>query len=774
MKNRNAFRGGAYALAISTVVLAILIVVNIFASSLPSSATRYDISASKLYSITSNTKVVVNALEQDVTIYWIVQSGEENEVVENLLSKYDSLSARVTVVKKNPDVYPTFAGQYTDEAVQNNSLIVECGERSRFISYGDIFVQEPDIYSYSYNTSFDGEGAITSAIDYVTTEELPQIYILEGHGEADLPASFQEQIEKENMEVKPLSLLTVDDIPEDADCVMIYAPSSDISQEEKELLEHYAAEGGKLFVAAGPVQDGILENLYSLLADYGVRANEGVVVEPDREHYSFQGPLSLLPAMNSHAITDSLMEENYYPTMPVSLGLTVPEDSEGVVVLLTTSDTAFSKLEGYAMTDYEKEEGDIDGPFALAVSIDTAGAGRIVWFTSSHFLNDMHNAVSSGANANLGMLEQFEALGAAFIIEDVEDFGQYGLDNPVCTVSLTTADRSFEIRLGDYSKMDSQRYISIGDGNVYLVKHDPLDEFSAKLSAVIDHDQIPAFGQVTRIQFSGSEHYTVTYQEESPDTYCGEDVYFTQINGKTAPLDTELVKGYLRRISNLTLTDYVSYNATDEELRTYGLDQPELTVTVEYTPDEENSRETSFILHISRDPATEPGNDSEDEEYSAYVRVGESRILYQISSDRYETLMDASYNTLRHQELLTADFADIRQIDVSLEGSQYTFTPKSKGNEISWFYQNEELETIDFPDALAALTAEEFTSERPAQKEEIRLTVLLENARFPEVEIALYRYDGACCLAELDGESIALVARESVVDLIEAIRSIVL
>ena len=405
MKNRNAFRGGSYSLTISVVVLAILVVVNIFASALPTAVTKYDISASKLYSITSNTKVVVNALEQDVTIYWVVQSGQEDEVIENLLGKYDSLSDHIQVVKKNPDVYPTFAEQYTDETVMNNSLIVECGDRSRFIGYDDIYVQEADIYSYSYNTSFDGEGAITSAIDYVVSEELPQAYILEGHGEADLPASFQEQIEKENIETNTLSLLTVDAIPEDADCVMIYAPESDISQEEKDLLADYAADGGKLFVVAGPVQDGVLENLYDLLVDYGVEANEGIVVEGDREHYSFQGPAVLLPDMSSDTITDSLIEENYFPIMPISLGLTVTENtgSGTVTELLTTSYTSYSKLAGYSMTDYEKEDGDIDGPFALAVSIDTAGEGKIIWFTSSYFLDDMYNATSSGANANLGM-----------------------------------------------------------------------------------------------------------------------------------------------------------------------------------------------------------------------------------------------------------------------------------------------------------------------------------------------------------------------------------
>ena len=383
---QNALRGGAYSLAVSAVVLAILVVVNILASALPTSLTKYDISASKLYSITSNTKVVVNALEEDVTIYWVVQSGAEDEIIENLLGKYESLSGHIQVVKRNPDVYPAFAEQYTDETVENNSLIVECGDRSRYIALDDIYLGEMNLYTGSYNTTdFDGEGAITSAIDYVTSEALPRVYLLEGHGEQALPASFQEQIEKENMETDTLSLLTVDELPEDADCVLIYAPESDLAPEERELLADYAAEGGKLLVIAGPVRDGLLENLYGLLADYGVEASEGIVVEGDREHYAaFQGPAVLLPEMNSDPITDPLMEENYYPVMPLALGLTTARYTGGAAVteLLTTSQDAYSKLDGYAMTDYEREEGDIDGPFALAVSIETPGEGKIVWFTS--------------------------------------------------------------------------------------------------------------------------------------------------------------------------------------------------------------------------------------------------------------------------------------------------------------------------------------------------------------------------------------------------------
>lgn len=402
-RNRIAFQGGSYSLIATAVVLAILIALNILVSALPANLTKYDISASKLYSITSNTKVVVNALEEDMTIYWIVQSGEEDDVIETLLNKYDSLSDHITVVKKNPDVYPTFAEQYTSETVQNNSLVVECGERSRFIGYDDIYVQEPDIYSYSYNTSFDGEGAITSAIDYVVTEDLPQLYVVEGHGEQALPDNFQEQIEKENIEINTLSLLTVDAIPEEADCVLIYEPSSDLSEQEVEMLSSYAEAGGKLLVMAGPTEEGSLSNLYSLLSAYGVSTTEGIVVEGDREHYTGY-PYVLLPEMSSHAITDPLMEEHYYPNMPISQGMTVDETAgSAVTVLLSTSEEAFSKSAGYQLTSYEKEEGDVDGPFAVGLSIDCSNEGQIVWFSSAAFLDDMYNALSSGSNSDLAM-----------------------------------------------------------------------------------------------------------------------------------------------------------------------------------------------------------------------------------------------------------------------------------------------------------------------------------------------------------------------------------
>ncbi len=403
MKNKIALKGGSYSLVLTGIVLAILIAVNVLASVLPSTWTQLDISSAKLYSITSNTKAVVNALEKDVTIYWVVQSDKEDDIIENLLAKYESLSEHIEVVKKNPDVYPTFAQQYTSETVLNNSLIVECGDSSRYISYEDIYLTEADMASYSYTTSFDGEGAITSAIDYVVSEDHPKLYMTEGHGEAEVSAVFAEQIEKQNIETVTFTLLNSDTIPEDADVVLIHAPASDISKEEKDMLAEYTKNGGKLMVMAGPAEDGVLTNLYSLLGDYGVEAAEGIVAEGDRNYYAFRQPYILLPDMAEHEITNPLIEGNYYAIMPIAQGLTVTDTTGSVTQLLTTSEMAYSKADGYAIETYEKEEGDADGPFATAVAVDCGSGGQMVWFASSNFLDDMYNAYSSGANLDLGM-----------------------------------------------------------------------------------------------------------------------------------------------------------------------------------------------------------------------------------------------------------------------------------------------------------------------------------------------------------------------------------
>lgn len=458
----------------------------------------------------------------------------------------------------------------------------------------------------------------------------------------------------------------------------------------------------------------------------------------------------------------------------------------------------------YGVLQYEERKEEISNSDEVVLEISADDVTGLSWEYNSQTLSfhkdeiwtyDDDEAFPVSEEKIDELLDVFGEFRVSFVIEDVEDYAQYGLDDPVCTIDIETADETYEIQLGDYSTMDSERYVSIGDGNVYLVQEDPLDTYDAVLSDMIQNDETPSFGsaEIAQIQFSGSEDYQISYVEDSTDSYCADDVYFTEQDGETRPLDTSNVDSYLSVISNLDLTDYVTYNATEEELASYGLDDPDLTVTVQYTPEddedtEENEAvEQTFVLNLSRDPeeaaaaaseaksGTEESGDSEDsEEVTAYVRVGDSQIVYQLTTDQYNSLTAASYNDLRHQEVLTADFDDIQQIDISLEDQEYTIDVTEEDDEKTYSYGGEELDISDFQSALEALTADSFTDEEPADKEEIGLTLHLDNENYPEVTVDLYRYDGSYCLAVVDGEPVSLVERSYVVDLVEAVNAIVL
>ena len=450
----------------------------------------------------------------------------------------------------------------------------------------------------------------------------------------------------------------------------------------------------------------------------------------------------------------------------------------------------------FALSRYQakKEQIQTNGEVVLEIPVDSVQAlsweydGETLSFhKDDKWIYDEDEAFPVDGEKIEGLLNQFSAIGAAFTIENPEDLSPYGLSDPTCSITITTDEETYTILLGGYSTMDSQRYVSIGDGNVYLVADDPLDDFDIGLRDLLDPDDIPAFDQVSEITFTGSENYQIfyeAYEDGSARTYCADDVYFVQQEDGTLPLDTDKVNSYLQTIRYLDLSDYVTYNVTDEELAQYGLDDPQLTIQVDYTEENEDGDEVSdtFTLHISRDPeelAKAEASESEDEEdteeeITAYARVGDSPIVYRLYSESYSSLMRASCDDLRHAELFTADFADITQIDVSLEGTDYTITTDGSGDDRTYAYLETEVEIDDFRSALESLQADSFTDEAPAQKEEISLTLHLDNEAFPTVEISLYRYDGSSCLAVVDGVPTALVERSQVVDLVEAVNAIVL
>lgn len=473
----------------------------------------------------------------------------------------------------------------------------------------------------------------------------------------------------------------------------------------------------------------------------------------------------------------------------------------------------------------QQEQVEASGETVLAIDAGnvaslawTSGEAEYAFHKDGTWLYDADEAFPVSAEALEELLAPFSSFNAAFVIRDVTDYAQYGLEEPECTIEIGTADASYAIALGDMSAMDDQRYVSIGDGNVYLAVSDPMDAFAVELSDLIDNDEIPQMDTVTALSLTGAVEESIAYVEAGGPSYSDEDVYFLQSGEESLPLDTDLVEDYLGEIRSLVLTDYATYNATEIELASFGLNDPALTVTVEYEQQAEAAEEGAepettagtLALHIGRVEAAEESAEEtaesaedisqEEAQYAYYLRVGDSQIVYNLSDADGEALFAASYDDLRHRQVFWGDFDDVAQATILLDNQTYTLTAQTAETaetgedadaaagsaeptaaaaaeddaEITWTCNGETVDVTDLRDKLAALTAEAFTEEASADQLEISLTLDLNNEDVPQVRIQLYRYDGASCLAVLDGEPAALVAREDVVDLMEAVRTLLL
>ena len=407
--SKKHIKNGSYTMVMSVIFIAVVIVINMIVSTIPSKYSEIDISSQKLYSIGDETKKMLKDLEKDVTIYQIAQSGSEDENIVNLLKKYEDESKHIKVEQKDPVVNPKFVSQYTSDDLSANSLIVVCGDRNKVIDYNNMYETSIDYQTYSSQTTgFDGEGQITSAIGYVTSENLPVLYTVEGHGEKDMDSSVKEDIEKANMDIKSLNLLTEGTVPDDADCLFIDSPSTDFSSDEKDAIIEYLENGGKAMIFSDYTTED-MPNFDAILENYGVQRVDGVVFEGDNQHYAMQMPYYLVPTINSTDASSETASAGYYVLVPYAQGIKQLEDVRDTVKIesiLTTSDQAYSKTDLNSNT-IEKEDGDVEGPFDLGVSIteslDDDKETQIVYYSTSNLMDSQTNQMVSGGNEKLIM-----------------------------------------------------------------------------------------------------------------------------------------------------------------------------------------------------------------------------------------------------------------------------------------------------------------------------------------------------------------------------------
>ena len=361
---------GAYSLSMIVIAAILAAIVNIAVSQLPENMLSLDVTSNKMYTLTDETKNLVSGLTDDVTIYVLTSEEYKDGTLDKTIGRFKSLSEHITVSYVDPSINPRFYTNYTNTAPSSNSLIVVGSERSRVIDYNEIYEYEMDYTTYNYNvTGYDGEGQLTSAIAYVTSDDMPKIYIVTGHNELELEGMYTQAIEKENIDYESLSLLTIDEIPEDVKAIILNAPTADYSADEADKVIDYLKKGGNAVIITPTDPENKLTNFEKILDFYEVSLVDGMIVEGNSGMY-YSNPYYIFPQINSDEITTGIINAAVFT--PYAQGLSYNNDSEsiGYTSLLESSADSYSRVNREMSTDFSKEDGDIDGPFTIALKAE--------------------------------------------------------------------------------------------------------------------------------------------------------------------------------------------------------------------------------------------------------------------------------------------------------------------------------------------------------------------------------------------------------------------
>ena len=334
-------RNGSYSVGLTVVVIAIVIVLNLVIGQLPESLRNLDVSSTRIYEISDTTTDLLDSLDEDVDMTVLAVRDDTDDRITTFLSKYEALSDHINIEWVDPVLHPSALTEYD---TSENTIVISCEAtgKSTTVSFDDILV--PDMYSYYYYgstdyTEFDGEGQLTSAVNYVTSDVEKTIYQTTGHGEGTLSTTITDLMDQNNYNLSEINLL-------------MYEPATDLSDDETEMLRNYLADGGKVMILLGDTNATELPNLETVLEEYGMKAADGYIADPQR---CYQGNYYyIFPELSvSGDMADGISSEMVLLTNTHGMNLIDPaRDTITTTGFMSSSDGA------YAVTETAQQQGD--------------------------------------------------------------------------------------------------------------------------------------------------------------------------------------------------------------------------------------------------------------------------------------------------------------------------------------------------------------------------------------------------------------------------------
>lgn len=388
---------GTKTIILVAIILAIFFAINIGMQKLE--LTPIDLSQEKLFTLTEASKDKVKNIEKEITIYFV--EYEDDDSTLDLARQYHKANKNITVEAVKANDRPDLVQKYGIESGYTG-IIVECGEKSKVLS-------SDELVTYDYTTSI-AEEKLTSAIQSVSTDEVPKVYFLTGYTNISLNSGLQYlnmYLQNEINEVESVDVLTTGKVPDDCDTLVITMPSKDFDELATNAIIDYINAGGNILwfqAATGTATD--MPNVNKILEMYGVSPFEvGIIREGDTSKMLSGSPDLILPEIQSTEITKKL--ENSEGVIFVNATKINTMDSEKLTELnVTKTELLTTSTESYYRTNFtyssdNAQEDEETGSFTVGALMEKtiteaneetgekAKTSKLVIYGEAYFITDV-------------------------------------------------------------------------------------------------------------------------------------------------------------------------------------------------------------------------------------------------------------------------------------------------------------------------------------------------------------------------------------------------
>ena len=217
-------------LLIAVLLIALVVAINALGRALD--LPRIDLTADRVMTPSQAALEIVRTIDTPATIIFIADNDSDDIWVGELSRRYADANDNVSYKTMSTDSAALSAlSARTGLTLEVGNVVVESEKRCAVLTNDDLYSYDFDKSTYymtgvkNYTRAdFTAQNALVNALIYVSRDDMPTLYMLTGHGEAEQNAKLYLICRRNNIELRTLNLSAAGAVPDDASALLVSGP----------------------------------------------------------------------------------------------------------------------------------------------------------------------------------------------------------------------------------------------------------------------------------------------------------------------------------------------------------------------------------------------------------------------------------------------------------------------------------------------------------------------------------------------------------------------